>query len=122
MNHDPRSLVGFFVTEVGVRQAWPFVTFASNSGTTRPTEPRLYIDTACEVIPPPPSVFGLEAEEPPFALPALLELLNLTVTVVTVADNAHLGLGFDGGVTLRVSGTPSAWTTHDVWWLGDRPA
>jgi hypothetical protein len=36
-----------------------------------------------------------------------------------VADNANLVLGFDGGVTLRVSGTPNAWTSQDVWWLGD---
>jgi hypothetical protein len=84
-----------------------------------PTELRLYIDTACEVSPPPPFVFDLAAEEPASALPALLQVLNLTVTAVTVADNADLVLGFDGGVTLRVSGTPSAWTTHDVWWLAD---
>ncbi len=84
-----------------------------------PTELRLYIDTACKVIPPPPFVFGLAAEEPASALPALLEVLNLTVTAVTMADNANLVLGFEGGVTLQVSGTPSAWTTHDVWWLGD---
>ncbi|MGW9196635.1 hypothetical protein [Micromonospora chersina] len=119
MNHDPRSLVGFFVTEVGVRQAWPFVTFTSNSVAMAPTELRLYIDTTCKAFPPSPSVFKLAAEEPASALPALLGVLNLTVTAVTVADNADLVLRFDGGVTLQVSGTPSAWTTHDVWWLGD---
>jgi hypothetical protein len=119
MNHDPRSLVGFFVTEVGVRQAWPFVTFTSDSGTVTPTELRLYVDTACEVSPPPPFVFNLAAGDPGSALPALLEVLNLTVAAVTVDDDADLVLGFHGGTTLRVSGTPSAWTSHDVWWLGD---
>jgi hypothetical protein len=119
MNQDPRSLVGSLVTEFGVRQAWPFVTFASNSGTMMPTELRLYIDTTCEVNPAPSFVFDLAAEEPASVLPALLEVLNLTVTAVTLADNADLVLDFDGNVTLRVSGTPSAWTTHDVWWLGD---
>ena len=63
--------------------------------------------------------FDLAAEEPASALPALLQVLNLTVTGVTVADTADLILGFEGGVTLQVSGTQSAWTTHDVWWLGD---
>ncbi|MET8912580.1 DUF6188 family protein [Micromonospora sp. NPDC004551] len=119
MHHDPRSLVGFFVTEVGVRQAWPFITFTINSGTMTPAELRLYIDTTCEVIPPPPLVFDPAAQAPASALPALLEVLNLTVTAVTVADNGNLVLGFEGGVTLQVPGTPSAWTTHDVWWLGD---
>lgn len=119
MNQDPHSLVGFFVTEVGVRQAWPFATFHSNSETMTPTELRLYIDTTCEVNPAPPFVFHLAAEKPASALSAILEVLNLTVTAVTVGDNADLVLGFDGGVTLRVSGTPSAWTTQDVWWLGD---
>jgi hypothetical protein len=119
MNQDPHSLVGFFVTEVGVRQAWPFVTFTSNSGTMMPTELRLYIDTTCEVNPAPPFVFDLAAEEPASVLPALLGVLNLTVTAVTLAENADLVLGFDGGITLRVSGTPSTWTTQDVWWLGD---
>ncbi|MET8262385.1 hypothetical protein ACWD8I_24085 [Micromonospora arida] len=122
MNHDPHSLVGFFVTEVGIRQAWPFVTFTSNSGTMTATELRLYIDTTCEVIPPPPFVVGLAAEEPASALSSLLEVLNLTVNAVTVADNGDLVLGFVGGVTLRVSGTSSAWTTHDAWWLGDQRA
>jgi hypothetical protein len=119
VNHDSQALVGFFVTEVGVRQAWPFVTFTSNSATVTPTELRLYIGTICEVSPPPPFVLDLAAEEPASALPALLEVLNLTVTAVTVADSAELLLGFDGGITLRVAGTPSAWTTHDVWWLSD---
>jgi hypothetical protein len=119
MNHDPRSLVGSSATEVGVRQAWPFVAFTSDSGNVTPTELRLYIDTTCEVSPPPPFAFDLAADDPGSALPALLEVLNLTVAAVTVNDDASLVLGFNGGTILRVSGTPSAWTTHDVWWLGD---
>ncbi|MEH0819103.1 hypothetical protein [Micromonospora sp. CPCC 205714] len=46
-------------------------------------------------------------------------MLNLTVTAVTVRDNADLVLGFGGGVTLRASGAPSARTTNELWWLGD---
>ncbi|MCW2643198.1 MAG: hypothetical protein JWP76_5504 [Dactylosporangium sp.] len=122
MNHDPRSLVGTFVTEVGVRQDWPFVTFTSDSGNVTSKELRLYVDTTCEVTPPPAFVFDLAADDPGSVLPVLLEVLNLTVSAVTVDDEASLVLGFHGGTTLRVAGTPSAWTTHDVWWLGDSHA
>ncbi|WP_433281654.1 hypothetical protein [Micromonospora sp. CA-244673] len=119
MNHDPQSLVGYFVTEVGVRQAWPFVTFTSNNASLTPAELRLYIDTTCDVSPPPSLVLDLAADEPAAALPALLEVLNGTVTYAAVTATADLILSFDGGTTLRVSGAPSAWTTHDVWWLGN---
>ncbi|MGC4895123.1 hypothetical protein [Micromonospora sp. DT31] len=119
MPHDPHSLVGFLVTEVGVRQAWPFITFTRSEESARPSELRLVIDTTCEVSPPPALVLDLAADDPAAALPALLEVLNLSVASVGLADDASLILDFYGGHTLRVSGTAQAWTTHDVWWLAD---
>jgi hypothetical protein len=111
--------VGFFVTEVGVRQAWPFITFARNEESRRPSELRLVIDTTCEVSPPPALVLDLAADDPAGALPNLLEVLNLTVASVRLLDDGSLILDFDGGHTLRVSGAAQTWTTHDVWWLAD---
>jgi hypothetical protein len=116
--HDPRSLVGRFVTEVGVRQAWPFITFTSNEE-IGPSELRLYIDTTCEVRPAPPQVLDVPADDPAGALPALLEILNLTVATVSVGPDGSVVLDFEAGSTLYVSGAAEAWTTHDVWWLGD---
>ena len=119
VTHDPHSLVGFFVTEVGVRQAWTFITFERNEEGNTPSTLRLSIDTTCEVTPPPTQILGSAADETAVALTALFEVPNLTVASVSLADDASLILDFHGGHTLRVSGTAQAWTTHDVWWLSD---
>ncbi|MEV6370425.1 hypothetical protein AB0L86_26430 [Micromonospora musae] len=119
MPHDPHSLTGLSVVEIGIRQAWPFITFSSDEEIGRPTELRLFIDTTCEVRLPPSHTLDLASDDPAGTLHALLELLNLTVAVVTVGPDGGLVLDFDGGSTLCVSGVAEAWTTHDVWWLGD---
>ncbi len=103
------------MTEVGVRQAWTFITFERNEEGDTPSTLRLSIDTTCEVTPPPTQILGSTADETAVALTAL----NLTVASVSLADDASLILDFHGGHTLRVSGTAQAWTTHDVWWLSD---
>jgi hypothetical protein len=118
MQHDPQTLVGRFVTEVGIRQAWPFLTFHDSSDTSPTAELRVYIGTACEVEPNPSCTIDLPSDDPGSTMPALLEVLNLTVSSVTVYD-ADLVLAFDGGPTLLISGTARRWTTGDVWWLGD---
>lgn len=117
MDLDPGALVGYFVTEVGVRQAWPFVTFTTNDGDVTPAEVRLYLDTTCDVSPAPPFALAVPDDDPAAALPALLTVLDRTVFAATVTGEGDLVVGFEGDVALRVSGHPSRWTTHDVWWL-----
>lgn len=48
MPEDALALRGCFVTEVGVRQAWPFLTFC-DSNLNPAQERRLYIDTAFRI-------------------------------------------------------------------------
>jgi hypothetical protein len=115
---DPSSLVDYFATEIGIRQAWPFITFAASIESQTPQEIRLYIDSTSEVTPPAAFVLEADPDDPAAALPALLKILNLTVVGVQVDANADLAITFDGGIVLLVSGTPASWTTHDVWWLG----
>jgi hypothetical protein len=119
VTHDPRSLVRRFVTEVGVRQAWPFVTFATNEDSGRPSELRLYIDTTCEVRPASPQVLDVAGNDPARALNALLEVPNQTVARPNLGGDGSLVLEFEAGNTLYASGIGEAWTTHDVWWLGN---
>ena len=45
---DVTELVGSFVVEIGIRQAWPFVGFCDNRP-TRSRETRLYIDATWSI-------------------------------------------------------------------------
>ena len=118
---EPEQLRGWFVVEVGVRQAWPFLTLADGSSKS-PTDARLYIDTE----------FRLDSGAPVFtegdphpAVVALLDLSNLSVTDAQVRDTAELMLAFeDGNRILVVSGTGMAFTSGPPWWLSllHRPA
>jgi hypothetical protein len=108
------ALRGQFVVEVGVRQAWPFLTFCDNK-LTPPLETRLYIHTTFHVG-TGATVFG--DGDPDAALAALLELNNRTVTDASVGDASELRLTFDHGAVLSVDSEPSAFTSHDIWWLG----
>jgi hypothetical protein len=111
------ALRGQFVIEVGVRQAWPFLTFCDNRPTP-PRETRLYIDTA----------FRVDSSEPTFAdgdvdaaAVRLLELSDRTVTDVRVGSGNELWLVFDDGqAALDIEGMPREFTTHDIWWLSER--
>jgi hypothetical protein len=109
------SLIGMQVVEVGVRQAWAFATFEDLEGSAG--QVRLFIDTDFEVTTPDGSGSVRGGEEPTSAMQALAGILNLTAVAATATDG-ELVVDLDGGV-LKVSGVPSTWTTHDVWWLGD---
>jgi len=107
------ALRGQFVVEVGVRQAWPFLTLCDNAQTP-PRETRLYIGTTLRV--------GTSAQtfadgNPEPAVAQLLELNNRTVTDVAVSADNELRLVFDGGQsTLTVDAVPRPFT-GDIWWL-----
>ncbi|MGK8502883.1 hypothetical protein [Nocardia asiatica] len=107
-----------FVVEIGIRQAWPYVTFADNRDGASPQEVRLYIDSSFTVIPDPAVLGSREEDDEKLRLLRLAEVLNLTVRDVTVDDEGSLMVSFHDNVCLRVSGHSSPWTTHDVWWLG----
>ena len=103
-----------FVVEVGVRQAWPFLTLCDNAPTP-PRETRLYIGTTFRVGSSPQTFAD---GDPGPAVAQLLELNNRTVTDVTVSAENELHLVFDGGQsTLTVDAVPRAFT-GDVWWFG----
>jgi hypothetical protein len=104
-----------FVVEVGVRQAWPFLTFCDNAHTP-PRETRLYIDTTFRVGSSPRT---FAEGDPEAAVAELLELNNRSVTAVAVDANGELRLVFDGGQSiLVVDAAPQAFTGGDAWWLG----
>ena len=115
MDADAFALQGRFVTEVGVRQAWPFLTFCDN-GTAPANEVRLYIDTTFR-IDAGPVAFGDGDPEP--AAAALLDLIDRAVTDVQLATTNELIMTFDGGErVLVVAGESAHFTTGDIWWLG----
>jgi hypothetical protein len=112
---EPTGLRQALVVEAGVRQAWPFLTFAWWS---HDRECRLYIDTA----------FLLDGEhhdhgDAERAAAALLDLNNRTVIEATADDERRLtvrfeGDRFEGDRVLIVEGTPATFTAGDVWWFG----
>lgn len=104
-----------FVVEVGIRQAWPFVTFC-DSDPSATSEIRLYIDTTFRL---EPGRKGFEDGDAERAARELLDLNNRTVTDVQTSEANELLLSFDGGErVLVIAGTAASFTTHDVWWLG----
>jgi hypothetical protein len=105
---EPARLVGWHVAEVGVRQAWPFVTFCAPTGEA--TEKRLYIDTDFSVR----GATGAEITGPP--LNRIESVLMLTVDDVRHGADG-LSFRFDDGSALTISAEPNAETTHDVWWF-----
>jgi hypothetical protein len=109
------ALRGQFVVEVGVRQAWPFLTLCDNAPTP-PRETRLYIGTSFRVG-SSPQTFADGHPEP--AVAELLELNNRTVTDVAVSADNELRLVFDGGRSaLTVDAVPRAFTGDNIWWIG----
>ncbi|MGY2010751.1 hypothetical protein ACW9HC_27540 [Nocardia gipuzkoensis] len=124
MNRDdaPALLRERFVVEIGIRQAWPYLTFADNRDGAFPQEVRLYIDSSFTVMPDPAVLGSGEEDDEKLRLLRLAEVLNLTVHDVTVDDDGSLMVSFHDNVRLRVSGHSPLWTTHDVWWLGSYPA
>jgi hypothetical protein len=110
-------LQGRYVVEVGLRQAWPFVTFCG-SDPSATSEIRLYIDTTFRLDEGRRVFEDGDAER---AAAELLDLSNRTVTDVQSSEANELLASFDGGErVLVVAGTPASFTTQDVWWLGER--
>jgi len=105
----PDELVGLFVAEVGVRQAWPFLQFCDNNATPA-REVRLYLDSPFEV--GPPDAVPTRADP----VDRLLKVNNLPVDHVR-REGLRLAIDFAGGTSLVISGEPSPTTTGDVWWL-----
>lgn len=105
----PRLLVGWFVVEIGRRQAWPFLTLA-HPGTGR--ELRLYIDTTFAVQPDATRV----RQHDDAALTALIPLENQTITAVTESDGKmHLAVP---DATMALNTVGNEFTTHSPWWIG----
>jgi hypothetical protein len=111
---DANDLQGAFVVEAGVRQVWPFLTFAWPD---RDGECRLYIDTTFRV-----DDQDLADGDPERAASALLALSNENVTAVVVGDDGELTLRFDSSPrrVLVVAGTSADFTRVDIWWLGSQ--
>jgi hypothetical protein len=105
----PGSVRGWFVVEVGVRQAWPFLGLADpESG----REVRLYIDSTFSVAPG-----HLNLRQHDDGVFAALETLNGQTITTATATSAALDLDF-GGVHLRVDGQANELTSHESWWFG----
>ena len=114
MADEVEAVLGQFVVEVGVRQAWPFLTLCDNTPTPA-RETRLYIGTSFRVG-SAPQTFADGDPDP--AVAQLLELTNRTVTDVAVSKDNELRLVFDGGQSaLTVDAAPRAFT-GDIGWVG----
>jgi hypothetical protein len=107
---------GSFVTEIGLRQAWPFVTFCNNSLGAHGTERRLYIDAPIRT--GAPAVGPWIRDDEPRILAALAQLNGLSPRSTRIDGNGSLLISFEDGSELVVSGDPDDSTTGDVWWFG----
>jgi hypothetical protein len=112
---NPTELQGWFVTEAGVRQAWPFLNLCQPASNR---EVRLYIDTDFEVGVSGEGVGGL-VDELASSAARLAMVLNSTVDGVTLLDDDTLELRFGDEQRLRISGEPNATTTSEPWRLAD---
>ncbi|MEO5875738.1 MAG: hypothetical protein ABIS86_06805 [Streptosporangiaceae bacterium] len=110
------ELYGYSVIEIGIRQAWPFVKFASSAEGDHP-EIRLNIDSGFTVTGIDRKGSSGEEDDDELWVRRLLEVNNLTVQHGRIEPDASLVLTFDDGVCLRVNGSPAPWTTQDVWSL-----
>lgn len=99
------DFAGCSVVEVGVRQAWPFIT-VYDPNTDR--EARLYIDT-------PFTVNGVEATHDDEWTVPLLEVTMLGIVAIDRPGEA-LRILFNDQSELVLSGEGSAHTAGEVWW------
>jgi hypothetical protein len=113
MADEVKALRGQFVVEVGVRQAWPFLTFCDNMPTP-PTETRLYIGTSF-CVGSSPQTFADGDPDP--AVAQLLELNDRTVTDVVLGAGNELRLVFDDGSSTLVVDAERREFSGDIWWL-----
>jgi hypothetical protein len=103
---------GSVVTEVGIRQAWLFLTLCDNEPTP-PTEVRVYLDSNWTL---GTTRFDLDADELESGLLTLCRVLNTTLAAASTSG-ADLVLDFEDHGRLHVDGRGAVNTTHDVWWL-----
>lgn len=101
-------LVGCHVVEVGMRQAWPFLTFADPASGR---ETRLYVDASIRVSPDQVEL----RQDDERLLTALDRVKMLTVDTAEVSDG-HLLLTLEDRL-VWVSGHPNDLTSDDVWRL-----
>lgn len=106
---DLLDLVGWDVLEVGLRQAWPFITFGAP--TPEREERRLFIDADFSMT----AASGESVEGT-----ALVRLEPLTLRIVEEIQLAAelLTLRFDDGVVLTVSSLANPDTVGPPWWIG----
>jgi hypothetical protein len=105
---------GSFVIEVGIRQAWPFLTFCHN-GSTPPTEVRLYIESGIEVRPPVKVAAGDALAS---QWQSLWALTDAVVSAVEVNLGGDLRINFESGQLLLVFGDQTAEASQPPWWFG----
>lgn len=108
---EPEELIGSFVVEVGVRQAWPFLTFCDNRPTPE-TERRLYIESGIEVR-PPTEITPYNSRSTQWQ--ALFALAGLVVSSVDVGPDADLRIEFETGESLVVFGEQDAQASGPPW-------
>ena len=107
---DISELVGSFVVEIGVRQAWPFIGFCDN-GPTRSRETRLYIDAPWST----GAVADDDVEDDDRWLLAAVRLNGANIVGAYVETDGTLKMETDQGHTLAVAGEPTAGTVGEPW-------
>jgi hypothetical protein len=107
---DLLELAGYDVLEVGVRQAWPFITFGAP--TSERTERRLFIDADFSLSDAAGAAIG-------GTVLARLEPLVLRIVVEVRLAETALTLRFDDGAELKVSNVATPETIGPPFWLGD---
>lgn len=112
------DLIGTFVVEIGVRQAWPFLGLADNRP-LKAVELRLYLDTDWSFGEGQTGRTDREAELVDWVKMAL-DLDGLTVEDAQKAESGELTLRFTDGHALTVNGMARYDTVGEPWWIADR--
>jgi hypothetical protein len=111
---DISALVGSFVVEIGIRQAWPFVGFCDNRP-ARSRETHLYIDAMWSLN----GAGADDVDDDERWLLAAADLNGATVAKAYVGTDGVLRLETTEGQVLAVSGEPTAATVGQPWWFSD---
>ena len=111
---DVNELVGCFVVEVGVRQAWPFMGFCDNRR-TRSREARLYLDAPWSI----DRVITDDVNADEQWVCTATQLNSATIDGTWVDADGGLHLATVDGHMLVVSGEPQANTVGEPWWFSD---
>ena len=104
------ALVGTWVVEVGIRQAWPFLVVADASSGA---EVRLYLDAPWTL-----GASSHDATEDTAWLVAAAGPNGQNVVEAQHESDGSLIVTTGEGVSLTVSGRAASYTTGEPWWLG----